>query len=112
MVNWYAVGDFAQKVTCQQYSTASAATGWHTPRTNHQNLGVMSSVPSGRFLTKIRVFVQSPVRAGVDQVKRYVLLVLLTTLSDHFILNLPTELSAMLPKYRKPFLSTAFAISA
>ncbi|HEY9501414.1 MAG TPA: hypothetical protein VIR01_07300, partial [Pyrinomonadaceae bacterium] len=49
-----------------QYSTASEATG-HTPRTNHQNLAVMSSVPSGRCargtdrstLTKIRVFVQS-----------------------------------------------------
>jgi len=40
---------FAQKVTRQQYSTASEATGWHTQRTNHQNLGVMSSVPSGRF---------------------------------------------------------------
>ena len=61
---------FAQKVTCQHYSTASEATGWHTPRTNHQNLGVMSTVPSGPFargtvliarqtLTKIRVFVQS-----------------------------------------------------
>ena len=40
---------FAQKVTCQHYSTASEATGWHTQRTNHQILGVMSSVPSGRF---------------------------------------------------------------
>ncbi|HZJ43323.1 MAG TPA: hypothetical protein VFD63_06120, partial [Pyrinomonadaceae bacterium] len=49
VVNWYAVrqcGGFAQKVTCQQYSTAN---GWHTPRTNHQNLGVMSSVPPPRF---------------------------------------------------------------
>ncbi|HZJ43521.1 MAG TPA: hypothetical protein VFD63_07130, partial [Pyrinomonadaceae bacterium] len=34
---------------CQHYSTASEATGWHTQRINHQNLGVVSSVPSGRF---------------------------------------------------------------
>jgi len=32
---------FAQKVTCQQYSTASEATGWHTQRTKHQNLALL-----------------------------------------------------------------------
>ena len=40
---------FARKVTCQQYSTASEATGWHTQRTKQQDLGVMSSVPPPRF---------------------------------------------------------------
>ena len=40
---------FAQKVTCQQYSTASEARRWHTQRTNHQILGLISSVPPPRF---------------------------------------------------------------
>jgi len=103
-----------------QYRERSAAVAHSTnqPSEFRRNVECATAALRSRYctdrstLTKIRVFVQSPVRAGVDQVKRYVLLVLLTTLSDHFILNLPTELSAMLPKYRKPFLSTAFAISA